>query len=153
MVLGDKESSSGESQVERWRKFLEKVRQTERYENVVIMGDVNINLDPDSLETSPLQNDLKDDLLDTFPLSGFKQTVTKCTRQVKDQAPSLIDQSWVKNMNKHVQTTSHDTESDHDMIVTTLKIKGCVRNEETVVRRNFSKFNLEAYQTELLGIR
>merc|ERR1712240_45302 len=53
MVLGDKESSSGASQVERWRKFLGKVRQTERYENVVIMGDVNINLDPDSLETSP----------------------------------------------------------------------------------------------------
>ena len=28
MVLGDKESSSCESQIDRWRKFLEKVRQT-----------------------------------------------------------------------------------------------------------------------------
>ena len=148
MVLGDKESSSCESQIDRWRKFLEKVRQTERFENVVIMGDVNINLDPDSIETSPLHNVLRDDLLDTFPLAGFKQTVTKCTRQIKDQVPSLIDQSWVKNMNKHVQTSSHDTDSDHDMVVTTLKVKGCVRNEETVVRRNFSRFNLEEYKTE-----
>ena len=85
---------------------------------------------------------MKDDLLDTFPLAGFKQTVTKCTRQIKDQAPSLIDQSWVKNMDKHEQTASHDTDSDHDMVVMTLKVKGCVRNEETVVRRNFSRFDI-----------
>merc|ERR1711873_381230 len=32
-------------------------------------------------------------------------------------------------------------------------MKGCVRNEETVVRRNFSKFNLELYQMQLLGIK
>ena len=56
-------------------------------------------------------------------------------------------------MNKHVQTSSHDTDSDHDIIVTTLKTKGLVRNEETVMKRNFSKFNIEAYQTELLGLR
>merc|ERR1711867_415938 len=41
MVLGDKESSSNDNQIERWRKLLDKVRQTERYENVVIMGDLN----------------------------------------------------------------------------------------------------------------
>ena len=153
MVLGDRESSSSESQTERWRKFLDKVRQTEIFENVVIMGDLNINLDPDSTETSPLHNVLKEELLDTFPLAGLKQTVTKCTRQVKDQKPSLIDQSWLNNMNKHVKTSNHDTDSDHDIIVTTLKTKGFVSNEETVVRRNFSQFNAEVYQTELLGLR
>ena len=56
-------------------------------------------------------------------------------------------------MNKHVQTSNHDTDSDHDIIVTTLKTKGFVRNEETVVRRNFSQFNTEVYQMELLGLK
>ena len=56
-------------------------------------------------------------------------------------------------MNKHVQTLTHETDSDHDMVVTTLKVKGCVRNVETMVKRNFSRFNLEEYKTELLGMK
>ena len=60
MVLGNRESSSAENQTVRWRKFLEKVRQTERFENVVIIGDMNINLDPDNTDASQLQNALKD---------------------------------------------------------------------------------------------
>ena len=47
MILGDKKSSMSEKQIERWRKFLEKVKQTENYENVTIIGDLNINLDPE----------------------------------------------------------------------------------------------------------
>merc|ERR1712115_229626 len=46
MVLGDRESASGERQIERWRKFLDKVQLTEKYDNVTIIGDLNINLDP-----------------------------------------------------------------------------------------------------------
>ena len=37
MFMGDRESSTAESQMVRWRRFLEKVRETEKYENVVIM--------------------------------------------------------------------------------------------------------------------
>ena len=39
------------------------------------------------------------------------------------------------------------------MVVTTLKIKGCVRNVETVLKRNFSRFNVEDYRTELSGMK
>ena len=94
---------------------------------MVIIGDMNINIDPESTENSQLHNALKEDLLDTFPLAGFKQTVTKCTRTIKDKAPSLLDHSWIKNMKKHVQTACYETDSDHDMVVTTLKVKGCVK--------------------------
>ena len=37
------------------------------------------------------------------------------------------------------------------MVVTTLKVKGCVRNVETVVKRNYSRFNYEEYNIDLLG--
>ena len=39
------------------------------------------------------------------------------------------------------------------MVVTTLKTKGSVRNVETKVKRNYTRFNLEDYKTELLGKR
>ena len=112
-------------------------KQTENYENVTIIGDLNINLDPECNDHSPLHSVLKEELLDVFPLAGLKQTVRNCTRQVEKQTPSLIDQSWTSNMNKHVMTSSFDTESDHDIIVTTLKTKGNVIHEETVVKRNY----------------
>ena len=66
------------------------------------MADFNVNLDPDSQDIDPLNIELKDKLLDTFPLAGLKQTVEKCTRQVSEQRASLIDHSWISNINKHV---------------------------------------------------
>ena len=94
MKLGDRESATSEKQIERWRKFLEKVRLTENYDNVTIIGDLNINLDPENNENSPLHSTLKDELLDVFPLASLKQTVRNCTRQVESQKPSLLDHSW-----------------------------------------------------------
>ena len=56
-------------------------------------------------------------------------------------------------MNKHVKTSNFDTDSDHDIVVTTLKTKGNVRHEETVIRRDYSKFNKELYLLDLMGIK
>ena len=72
------------------------------------MGDLNINLDPDNTDSDPTMIELKDKLLDVFPLAGLKQTVSKCTRQVHSQKPSLIDHSWISSMNKFVCTINID---------------------------------------------
>ena len=85
MILGDKSSASVERQKERWNRILERVSLTEKYENVIVIGDFNVNIDPDNMENDQLNSDLKDGLLDFFPLAGLKQTVTKCTRQVNDR--------------------------------------------------------------------
>ena len=59
MFMGDRESATAESQMARWKRFLEKVRETDRFENVVIMGDMNINLDPEGKDNSQLHNALR----------------------------------------------------------------------------------------------
>ena len=84
MILGDKESSTSERQIDRWRRYLEKVKQTDNYENVMIIGDLNVNLDPETNDSNPLQSVLKEELLDVFPLAGLKQTVRNNTRQIEN---------------------------------------------------------------------
>ena len=56
-------------------------------------------------------------------------------------------------MNKRVKTCNVDTESYYGLILATLKIRGSVRNEEIITRRNFSKFNETAYLMDLMGLR
>ena len=97
--------------------MLEKVCLTEKYDNITIMGDLNINLDSDNVDTDLLNSDLKNSLLDTFPLAGLKHTVTDCTRRVQNQRPSLIDQSWTSNMNKLMQTINVELVSDHNILL------------------------------------
>ena len=103
------------------------------------MGDFTVTLDPDNADSDQLSIDLKDNLLEIFLLVGLKQTVTSCTRQVQSQKPSLIDHSWVSSINKLVSTINIETDSDHDMVLTTLMVRGTVRNVETFKKRNFSK--------------
>ena len=105
------------------------------------------------MDNDLLNSELKDSLLDVFPLAGLKQTVNNCTRQVKNQRPSLIYHSWTSNMTKHIKTCTIDTESDHDLVMTSLLTKGTVRNEETVIRRNFSKFSKEDFVMDLMGLK
>ena len=40
-------------------------------------------------------------------------------------------------MNKHVKTVNLEMDSNHDMIVTTIKTKGVVHNMEKVIKRDF----------------
>ena len=56
-------------------------------------------------------------------------------------------------MNKHVKTNNLDSDSDHDLILATLKIKGIVCNEMITRRREYSRFNESDYITDLLGQR
>ena len=91
--------------------------------------------------------------MDVFPLAGLKQTVVKCTRQVSNQNPSLIDQSWTSNIKKLVDTCNIITECDHDLILTSLLVKGSVRNIEVIKKRNYSNFNKDNYLMDLLGSR
>ena len=130
---------------------MEKVKLSEKYENITIIGDLNINIDPENTDSDNLNAELRDSLLDAFPLAGLKQTVNNCTRQTKDGKPSLIYHSWINNINKHINTTTIDTDSDHDLVLTSLLTRGIIRNEEITKRRDLSKFNKESYLMDLMG--
>ena len=91
MYLGVRESASIDKQKERLGKFLAKVELTDKFDNVIIMGDFNVNIDPTNNDNDPVNIEMKDKLLDILPLAGLKQTVTKCSRQVNGQKASMID--------------------------------------------------------------
>ena len=90
--------------------------------NMAVMGYFNINLDPDSTDSSTVTLRIKDK--DMYPLAGPVQVVEKCTRHCQGQRSSLIDQVWLNKVLKHVVTKTITTDSNHDLIVRTLKTAG-----------------------------
>ena len=103
--------------------------------NLVIMGDFNVNLLDDDNGVSSV-SELKDMILERFPLHGLTQTVRKETRHGSGVQSSLIDHCWLSNMCKHIQTRNAETSSDHDAIISTIKLKGNVKINETTNSRN-----------------
>ena len=113
------------------------------------MGDFNINLWED--EGAIVNNELKDCLLDRFPLFGLTQTVRKTTRHCQGNISTLIDHSWVSNMKKFVQTRNIETISDHDLILTTIKTKGNVNTCEKTFSRKINMLDIEQYKMDLMA--
>ena len=141
-----------DKQKERFTKYLNIVQQTSNYNNIIIMGDFNVNMDTENRELDQNANEFKNMLLDVFPLMGLCQTVKHNTRKIQGQRSALLDHSWISNLNKHIKTSTFDTESDHDLIVTNIKIKGAVGSSEIVKKRDYSNFNEQEYLLDLLGL-
>ena len=60
----------------------------------------------------------KNALFDNLLMLGFIQTVQKETSHRLNNESSLIDHSWVNDMNKFLQMSNYETVSKHDLIVT-----------------------------------
>ena len=106
-----------------------------------MMGEFNMNIYLANDDNYQVNSAMKDKLLDFLLLADLKQTIMKSTKQVNGQKASLIDKAWVSNMTKHVKTNNIDMDSDHDMILTTVKTKGSVTNMDTFIRRDYANFN------------
>lgn len=117
--------------------------------NLLIIGDFNINLE-DLVNLQNRVQQLKDSLLDRFPLKGLTQTVRKVKRHLFSSISSLIDHSWLNNMQKFVQTRNIESPSDHDIILTTVKVKGNVNNSKVTVSRGFKYFNEDDLKLDLI---
>ena len=99
---------------------------------MVILGDFNVNLNGEAEEVNNNNSILKDMVLDTLPLEGFTQIVSKNTRHCSNFKSSLIDHIWNKNMSKLVQVKQIETSSDHDLILAIVKINGTVNSNSSV---------------------
>ena len=136
-IIGEQGSETLEKQQSRFDVFIDTVNNLPSDKNILIMGDFNIDLE---VKTNyPTQALFKDKLLDNLPIIGLTQTVNKTTRHSSNSRSTLIDHSWNNNMNKHITTNNIDSTSDHDLIMTKLKIKGDVSTKEATYGRNFNK--------------
>ena len=133
--------NSFNEQSTRFEDFLEITKKSRNNQNVVILGDFNVNLNNEVEEVNNNNNILKDMLLDIFPLEGFTQVVRKNTRHCSNSKSSLIDHIWNKNMTKLVQVKQVETQSDHDMVLAIVKINGNVTTNSSVRSMDYRKFN------------
>ena len=97
-------SESGNEQVAGFEEFSTKSEQAMMLGYVAVMGYFNINIDPDSRDSSSVMMNLKDRLLDTYPLAVLVQVVEKCTRHCQGRKSCLIDQVWLSKSLKQVRT-------------------------------------------------
>jgi len=89
-LLGVPGSNTPELQSLRFENFLSDVELVPAYRNLLIICDFNINLLDENNGNS---NELKDSILDRFPLLGLTQTVRNSTRHCENSNSSLIDHS------------------------------------------------------------
>ena len=137
----------------RFDNFLTKAENTATKGNSILIGDFNINLDPENLEDPNENEDFKDKLLNSLPLAGYTQMVRHNTRHRKGNKPMLIDHSWTNKVMKHVQTRNLESDSDHDIILTTVLTKGNVSTTEATKKRDYRNFdkNRKDYLMDLMG--
>ena len=146
-------SESYTEQLLRFNEFLCGVEKRNNDMNSIVMGDSNINLNNEQNNNAHLFPELKDRLLETLPLEGFTQAVRNDTRHCSGQKSSLLDHFWNRNMTKLVQIRQIETESDHDLILATVKIEGKVKTQETTNSRNFRNFDGNYFLIEMLGLK
>ena len=139
--LGEPDSETYENQVVRLNNFLTKAENSAIKGNSILIGDFNINLDPENIDDQNDNEDFKDKLLDSLPLAGYTQMVRHNTRHRKGNKPTLIDHSWTNRVMKHVQTRNIESDSDHDIILTTVLTKGNVSTTEATKKRDYRNFD------------
>ena len=131
---------------------MEVINKSRNSQNVVILGDFNVNLSNEEEDINVNNIIFKDVLLDSLPIEGFTQVIKKNTRHCSNAKSSLIDHIWIKNMSKFIQAKQNETSSDHDLVQVIMKIKGNVATNTAVRSRDYRKFNIDEYLTELCGL-
>ena len=81
----------------------------------------------------------------------FIQTVQKETSHRLNNVSSLIDNSWINDMNKFLQMSNYETVSKHDLIVTMVKLKGIKVNKKVNFARSLKDFNQDYLKLDLLA--
>ena len=97
MKLGEPNSDTYENQVLRLDNFLTKAENSANKGNSILIGDFNINLDPENNDDLNYNEEFKDKLLDTLPLAGYTQMVRRHTRHRQGNTSTLIDHSWTNS--------------------------------------------------------
>lgn len=112
------------------------------YDEVVILGDFNVNL----LE---VQNPLSQ----CFESFGFSQVINEPTR-ISRQAMTLLDPIYLSNSDLLCQagTINADCISDHKLVYCKLKLPIIRHNQKFVTFRDFKSFNSDIFNYELRNI-
>ena len=148
-LLGVSGSESLQEQKSRFDQFLKDIDDMENKRNAIILGDFNIDLTDNDSTFLQLQQEFKDNLLNYLPLAGYTQIIKNPTRHCNGKKSTLIDHIWLNNLSKMEQVCNISTDSDHDLIMTKVRIKGKVKTNEKTISRDFKLFDQNNFNFEL----
>ncbi len=112
--------------------------------DMVILGDMNIDLIKNNAQTKTLNN--------FFKKSMLEQVITGATR-VTSKSMSLIDHIYINNNNLYSHRGSLDCGlSDHEMIFITRKYTKPTNVKETKYVRNYRNFDAQCFANDVMKI-
>lgn len=112
---------------------------TARYDNIILLGDVNVNL-----------FNLPNCISDCFDSYGFEQIVNSATR-ITPQSATLLDPIFVNcpELISNVTTKNADLISDHECVECEVNVPKFEFHQKFVTYRNFRNFNHQSFLEEL----
>ena len=145
---------SGEQRLQRqrWSKFLDQWCDIQPGTDAMIAGDLNL----DYLKwISPEQRHLYmvEDVKNRVETMGFTQQVKGPTRFWVNTVPSLLDQVWTNNPVKIIFCKNHSRPvADHNMVETSVRLKGNIRNNQESRKRKWKTLDLEQFKEKIRQI-
>ena len=123
-----------------FQSHLERILESIYRENkeTILMGDLNINY---------LSKDDHKELKELFVVNGFNQLIREATRTMENTA-TLIDVILTINHPEVINCSM----SDHDIIACCRKLNHIKYEPETIKCRDYSKYNVDNLNNELLKI-
>ena len=147
------DSENPREQTKIWSKFLRQWRKAGRMTSSChLTGDTNLDKmrwnSPDN-GTGQMIEETKDEI----ETENFVQLVQGPTHFWPGREDSLIDQAWTNKQGSIISCKNLErATADHNLILTTIRLKGNSGQEQEIIKRNRKNFIAEDYQKEISKI-
>ena len=136
------------AQKSRWKSFINQWKQAANVDSCWVIGDLNL----DALKWNDLNyehEELVNSVKDEIETENFLQMIKKPTRFWTD-SKSLLDHIWTNCPEKLVNARNIDrAASDHNVISTKIRIRGCVRSQNELLARDKKNFDVNNFKQEV----
>ena len=139
-------------QNQRWFKFVDSWRRAAATSDVMVMGDINLDLvkwnSPDWVQLK-MVNKVKDEI-ETL---GFQQVIKGTTRSWPGVPDSSIDHCWMNSPGRVIFTRNVVRKySDHNLTLVCFRTKNRIEDRHEYVKRERKNMNLDNYKQDIASI-
>ena len=143
------DTKSENSQISRWNRILNQWTRASKMGDTHVIGDLNLDkmrwLDPPQHQKTMIES-----TKNAIETEGFFQLVKGATRSWIGQRDSMVDHSWTNNPGMVLETRNIPRgPSDHNVILSKIRMKGVERQNQEQIIRDWKKFDLNRFKTNL----
>ena len=143
------DSLSDNSQLERWRKFVRTWVAATAGNEVIVMGDLNLDFVKWGLP-EPRKSKMVELVKNEIETLGYHQMVREITRSWPGQPDSIIDHIWMNFPGKLIYMRNiQRAYSDHNIILASIRRKQKNVDTHDFTKRDMKNFDPEKYKKEV----